>query len=93
MRGAGRDGLIAVLWATVAQAITYASFFEIIRRAGALFFALLNYVVVAAGLFWAYLLFGEVQSPWAWGAVAVLAISLALSNLGSARAIRARAAR
>ena len=41
----------------------------------------------------AYLLFGEVLSPWAWGAVAVLAISLALSNLGSARAIRARAAR
>lgn len=84
------SGLWSVLWAAAAIAITYACFFEVIRRAGALFFAQLNYVVVAAGLIWASLLFGESLSAWVWGAVGVLVASLVLINAGTARAIRER---
>jgi len=87
----GTGGVTAVLWATAAQAVTYACFFEIIRRAGALFFALLNYVVVAAGLFWASILFGNQLTLWVWLAVVLLAVSLALTNIGTARALRERA--
>jgi drug/metabolite transporter (DMT)-like permease len=87
---AGNQGLLTVLWATAAQSITYACFFEIIRRAGALFFALLNYVVVAAGLIWASILFGDELSLWVWIAVVLLAVSLALTNIGTAAAMRER---
>jgi drug/metabolite transporter (DMT)-like permease len=87
---AGPKGLTAVLWAAAGQAVTWLSFFEIVRRAGAVFFALLNYVVVAAGLIWANLLFDERLNLWVWLAVGVLAISLALINLGTARARRER---
>ncbi len=86
----GNQGLYCVLWATAAQSITYACFFEIIRRAGGAFFALLNYVVVAAGLIWASILFGDQLSYWVWIAVVLLAISLALTNLGTAAARRER---
>ncbi|MSO69808.1 MAG: DMT family transporter [Alphaproteobacteria bacterium] len=87
---AGNQGLLVVLWATAAQSITYACFFEIVRRAGGAFFALLNYVVVAAGLIWASVLFGDRLSFWVWIAVAVLSVSLALTNMGTAAAMRER---
>lgn len=86
----GWTGLYAVLWATAAQTITYVSFFEIVRRAGGLFFALINYVVVAAGLVWASILFGEPLSLWVWGAVILVALSLVLMNVGTARALKER---
>ena len=63
------------------------------RRAGALFFAQLNYVVVAAGIFWASIFFGAALSHWVWAAVAVLVISLVLINAGTARGLREQAAR
>jgi drug/metabolite transporter (DMT)-like permease len=90
LTGAGSAGLTAVLWAAAGQAVTWLSFFEVVRRAGAVFFALMNYVIVAAGLIWANLLFGERLSLWVWLAVAVLASSLALTNIGTARALRER---
>lgn len=87
---AGSEGLWVVLWAAAGQAVTYVSFFEIVRRAGAVFFALLNYVVVAAGLIWANILFGDRLSLWVWLAVLLLAASLTLTNLGTIRALRER---
>ena len=90
---AGLSGVYAVLWATAAQTITYGCFFEIIRRAGGLFFAIINYVVVAAGLIWANLLFGEHLSLWVWGAVVLVALSLVLMNIGTVRGVRESAAR
>lgn len=87
---AGTVGLWSTLWAAGSQALTYTCFFEIVRRAGALFFAQINYVVVAAGLIWASALFGESLSYWVWGAVAMLAASLTLINFGTARALRAK---
>ena len=90
---AAASGLWGLLWATAGQAITYSCFFEIVRRAGALFFAQLNYVVVAAGIFWASLFFGTALSHWVWAAVAVLVLSLVLINAGTARGLREQAAR
>ena len=85
---AGLDGLIGVLWAGAALAITYTCFFEIIKRAGGLFFAQINYVIVAAGLFWSWALYGEALSIWVWAAVLLLVVSLALMNAGTARSIK-----
>ena len=85
---AGADGLIGVLWAGAALAITYTCFFEIIKRAGGLFFAQINYVIVAAGLFWSWALYGEALSIWVWAAVLLLVVSLALMNAGTARSIK-----
>ena len=90
---ADSSGLWGLLWATAGQAITYSCFFEIVRRAGALFFAQLNYVVVAAGIFWASIFFGAALSHWVWAAVAVLVLSLVLINAGTARGLREQAAR
>ncbi len=90
---AGPWGFWSAVWAGAAIAVTYSCFFEIIRRAGGLFFAQLNYVVVAAGLFWASILFGESLSLWVWAAVAVTVGSLALINTGTARALREKQAR
>ena len=90
---AASSGLWGLLWATAGQAITYSCFFEIVRRAGALFFAQLNYVVVAAGIFWASIFFGAALSHWVWAAVAVLVASLVLINAGTARGLREQAAR
>ena len=90
---AAESGLWGLLWATAGQAITYSCFFEIVRRAGALFFAQLNYVVVAAGIFWASIFFGTALSHWVWAAVAVLVLSLVLINAGTARGLRERTTR
>ena len=87
------SGLWGLLWAATGQAITYSCFFEIVRRAGALFFASLNYVVVAAGIFWASIFFGAALSHWVWAAVAVLVVSLVFINTGTARALRQQADR
>lgn len=89
---AAPSGLLGLLWASAGQAITYSCFFEIVRRAGALFFAQLNYVVVAAGIFWASVFFGAALSHWVWAAVAVLVASLVLINAGVARGLRERPA-
>ena len=90
---AAASGLWGLLWASAGQAITYSCFFEIVRRAGALFFAMLNYVVVAAGIFWASIFFGAALSHWVWAAVALLVVSLVFINAGTARGLRERAAR
>ena len=76
------------MWAGAALAITYTCFFEIIKRAGGLFFAHINYVIVAAGLFWSWALYGEALSIWVWAAVVLLVVSLALMNAGTARSIK-----
>ena len=84
---AGIDGLIGVLWAGAALAITYTCFFEIIKLAGGLFFAQINYVIVAAGLFWSWALFGDSLSIWIWTAVLLLVLSLAFMNAGTSRSL------
>jgi len=85
---AGVDAIWPTLWASAAIVVTYLCFFEILRRAGGLFFAQINYVVVAAGVVWAYLLFGDEPSVWLWAAIAVIALGLAVMNYSKAKTMR-----
>ena len=85
---AGIEGVWWTLWASAAIVVTYLCFFEILRRAGALFFAQLNYVVVAAGVLWAYLIFGDRPNVWLWAAIAVIALGLAVMNYSKAKTMR-----
>jgi len=80
----GMAGVWPTLWGAAGHVITYLCFFEILRRAGPLFFAQLNYVVVAAGVLWAYIIFGQAPNNWLWGAIAVIAIGLAVMNFAKA---------
>ncbi|MDP7343272.1 MAG: DMT family transporter [Alphaproteobacteria bacterium] len=84
---AGFAGVWPTLWASAAIVVTYLCFFEILRRAGALFFAQLNYVVVAAGVLWAYLIFGDEPNIWLWAAIAVIALGLAVMNYSKAKTL------
>jgi len=85
---AGFTGVWTTLWASAAIVVTYLCFFEILRRAGALFFAQLNYVVVAAGVLWAYIIFGHEPNIWLWAAIAVIAVGLGVMNYSKAKTVR-----
>ena len=60
-------------------------FQEVTRRAGAVFFAQFNYLVVAAGIFWALIIFDETLSLWVWGALACMVVGIWLVNTGARR--------
>lgn len=82
----GLSAVGPVIWAGGATVVTYLCFFEIIRRAGGLFFAQMNYVVVAAGVLWAYIIFGDEPNVWLWAAITAIALGLAAMNYSKARA-------
>lgn len=77
--------LTGVLWAAVAQAVGFFCLYEVIRRAGPVFFSQISYVIVACGIGWGFALFGERPSAWVWGAVALMTMGLALANAAVAR--------
>jgi len=85
---AGFAGVWPTLWAGAAIVVTYLCFFEILRRAGGLFFAQLNYVVVAAGVLWAYIIFGHEPNIWLWAAIVAIAFGLSVMNYSKAKAVR-----
>ena len=83
-------------WAGFTNVVIFLCLFEIIRRAGPVFFAQFNYVVVVAGIVWARIIFSDTFSGWVWAAIAVMAVGLVLANAGtskSAKAIKAEAAK
>ena len=83
-------------WAGFTNVVIFLSLFEIIRRAGPVFFAQFSYVVVVAGIVWARIIFSDTFSGWVWAAIAVMAVGLVLANAGtrkSAKAIEAEAAK
>ena len=82
---AGWTGMGAMAWVALIHCITFYCFQEVTKRAGAVFFAQFNYLVVAAGLFWALILFDEKLSIWIWGALACMIAGLWLVNLGQRR--------
>ena len=82
------QGIFAVFWAAAANIVIFLCLFEIIRRAGPVFFSQFNYVVVAAGSLWAFLIFGDTFGPWVWAAIVVMAAGLMFGNMGANRAIR-----
>ncbi len=81
-------------WAGFTNVVIFLSLFEIIRRAGPVFFAQFNYVVVVSGIIWAFLIFSDTFTGWVWAAIAVMAVGLVFANAGtnkSAKAIEAEA--
>ncbi len=88
---AGWIGIGGMAWTAAIHCITFYCFQEVTRRAGAVFFAQFNYLVVAAGLFWALLLFDEQLGVWVWGALACMVAGLWLVNTGQRRRARAAA--
>ena len=89
---AGWPGIAGMAWAAAIHCVTFYCFQEVTRRAGAVFFAQFNYLVVAAGLFWALLLFDETLGLWVWAALACMVVGLWLVNTGARRRRRALAA-
>ena len=78
----------ATIWAAAADVAVFMCFFEIIRRAGPVFFAQLNYVTVAASVIWAFLIFGDTFTVWVWGAIALMAVGLGFANKGANESMR-----
>lgn len=90
--GLEAKAVLSVVWAGFTNVIIFLSLFEIIRRAGPVFFAQFSYVVVVAGIIWARLIFSESFSTWVWAAIAVMAVGLVLANAGTNRSVKAAAA-
>ena len=82
---AGWPGIAAVAWAAAIHCVTFYTFQEVTRRAGAVFFAQLNYLVVASGIFWALLIFDETLGLWVWAALACMVVGIWLVNTGARR--------
>jgi drug/metabolite transporter (DMT)-like permease len=62
------------------SAIAYVLYFETIRRAGPVFFSQVGYLIVATGLIWGYVFFGETFGPWLYVAAALILGGVALVN-------------
>ncbi len=78
----------ATIWAAAAEVVVFLCLFEVIRRAGPVFFAQLNYVTVVASVIWAFLIFGDTFTIWVWGAIAVMAVGLVFANKGAKESMR-----
>ena len=75
-------------WAAAVQALVLYCLFEIIRRAGPVFFAQFNYVIVITGFLWALALFDENLGRWIWAALGVMMVGLVLAHAGTAQTMR-----
>ena len=82
---AGWQGIAGMAWAAAIHCVTFYCFQEVTRRAGAVFFAQFNYLVVAAGIFWALIIFDETLGLWVWAALACMVVGLWLVNTGARR--------
>ncbi|MGB0439758.1 MAG: DMT family transporter [Primorskyibacter sp.] len=69
--GMGAFGL-----STVLHAVTYVTYVWLVGRAGAVFTAQVGYLVTLFGVFWAWVLLGEVLSPVVWGALALILLGV-----------------
>jgi drug/metabolite transporter (DMT)-like permease len=81
-------GVSALVLASLIDAITFVLFVEIVRRAGATFFSMFNYLVIVAGVAWSMLMFAEIPPPVFWLALAVLLAAITAA-VGGRRAAAA----
>lgn len=76
-------------WATFAamvnNALAFYLIFELIKRAGPVFFSMVNYLATLVGLGLGIWLFGDANSLWIWAALALIGASLFLVNFFSMR--------
>jgi drug/metabolite transporter (DMT)-like permease len=71
-------------WATIAamanNALTFYLIFELIKRAGPVFFSMVNYVATLTSMGLGIWLFRDAHSLWIWAALALIGASLVLVN-------------
>ncbi|HEV8392241.1 MAG TPA: DMT family transporter [Dongiaceae bacterium] len=63
-------------------------FVWVVRNIGPVFASQTANVIVVAGVFWGWFIFGEILSPWVWGAILAMAAGVALVTLRPAVPIR-----
>jgi drug/metabolite transporter (DMT)-like permease len=56
-------------------------FVWVVRAIGPVFASQTANVIVVAGVFWGWVVFGEILSPWVWGAILAMAVGVALVTL------------
>ena len=78
----GEWGVVGQIAVTSLASILY---FEIVRRAGPVFFSQVAYVVTLTAILWAMAIFGERHSALVWAAAAFIAAGVALVNWRGAR--------
>src|SRR5713226_6023531 len=71
----------AVIGAMANQAIIFVLMFEIIKRAGPVFFSTSNYIATLVGVGLGILFFGDSHSLWIWGALLLMFVGLFCVNL------------
>jgi drug/metabolite transporter (DMT)-like permease len=71
----------ALLAACGVNMVVAVLFFEIIRRAGPVFFAQFNYLAVLAGIGWGWLVFSETLNPMVWVAFVLMAAGVIMISL------------
>ena len=72
----------AMLGQICISSVAYILYFEILKRAGPVFLSLVSYVVTLFGLFWGWVIFGEIHSAWIWASVGCVFTSMLLVNIG-----------
>ena len=66
-------------------ALSFYLIFELIKRAGPVFFSVVNYVVTLSAMGFGIWLFHEAHSAWIWAALVLIGASLVLVNFISMR--------
>jgi drug/metabolite transporter (DMT)-like permease len=84
--GAFGDGHWATLTAMANNALSFYLIFELIKRAGPVFFSMVNYVATLIGMGLGIRIFTDAYSPWIWAALVLIGASLVLVNFLSFRA-------
>lgn len=72
----------AMLGQICISSVAYILYFEVLKRAGPVFLSLVSYVVTLFGLFWGWVIFGEIHSAWIWASVGCVFVSMLLVNIG-----------
>jgi drug/metabolite transporter (DMT)-like permease len=73
----------AVVYAGINQAAIFVLMFEIIKRAGPVFFSTANYIATIVGVVLGMLLFGDAHSLWIWSAMILMFVGLFCVNVAS----------
>lgn len=83
---AGRGEVMIAIQIALAS-LNYLMFFEIIRRAGPVYFSQIGYIVTLTAMLWAVALFDERYSIWVMGATALVFAGIALTNTKPRRSV------
>lgn len=83
--GSFGDGHWATMVAMANNALSFYLIFELIKRAGPVFFSMVNYVATLTGLGLGIWVFSDAHSIWIWAALVLIGASLVLVNFVSMR--------